>query len=282
MGLKKSDMLWVLICAALVFLMQAVSPRLNSGLIRGKNALNVAFKNVTAIATAFLLFWAMGFALCFGTTTGGRIGIERFLISLDAERHSIGRVLFQAMFCAASAMIVLGAIAGRMRFSADVMTTVITATKRPRCRRTAFTLADVSITVLIVGVLSAVTVPKFSETLSQTRAESAVARIKADLGLARRRAMSTSSTITVQFFPSTDDYVILGLTDLNHRSQEYSANMSSYPYDASLVSASLGGDSNVQFDLYGRPDSGGTITVESRGYTQTVTVDSDTGRATIP
>lgn len=138
------------------------------------------------------------------------------------------------------------------------------------------------IVVLIVSVLAAVAAPKFADTLHRTRAESAAKRIKADLGLARQNAISRTSTQTVQFTPATDDYTLPGMADLDHSSQTYSVDLAAAPYNVVLVSATLGGDSDVQFDQYGQPDSGGTITVESGAFKKTVTVDPDTGQASIP
>lgn len=125
MGHAETNMLWVLVCGALVFLMQAGFLCLESGLTHSKNAINVALKNVTDFSIAFLLFWATGFALSFGTTAGGWIGTDGFLLSLDSDAGLIGRVLFQAMFCATAATIVSGAITGRMRFSAYVVMSVV-------------------------------------------------------------------------------------------------------------------------------------------------------------
>ena len=149
-------------------------------------------------------------------------------------------------------------------------------------RRPGFTLVDLVVTVLIIGILAAVAAPKFADTLHRTRAESAAKRIKVDLGLARQNAISRSSTQTVQFTPATDDYILPGMADLDHSSQPYSVDLTAAPYKAVLVSATLGGDSDVQFDQYGQPDSGGTITVESAAFQKTVTVDPDTGLASIP
>jgi ammonia channel protein AmtB len=41
------DLLWMLICAILVFMMQAGFMCLESGIIRNKNNINVALKNVS-------------------------------------------------------------------------------------------------------------------------------------------------------------------------------------------------------------------------------------------
>ena len=46
------DLLWIVLCAALVFLMQAGFLCLESGLTRSKNSINVAAKNVADFALA--------------------------------------------------------------------------------------------------------------------------------------------------------------------------------------------------------------------------------------
>ena len=57
------DTFWLLICAILVFLMQAGFLCLESGLSRAKSSINVALKNVTDFGIAVATFWAFGFAL---------------------------------------------------------------------------------------------------------------------------------------------------------------------------------------------------------------------------
>ena len=49
------DVLWLVVCAALVFNMQLGFLCLESGLIRSKNAINVAMKNLTDFALAVVL-----------------------------------------------------------------------------------------------------------------------------------------------------------------------------------------------------------------------------------
>ena len=148
-------------------------------------------------------------------------------------------------------------------------------------RRSGLSLLDIVVSVLIIGVLAASAGPRFAGTLEFYRTQTAAERIQIDLNLAREFAISTSSTVLVQFSPATDNYSIPTMSHLDSPSLPYAVEIDA-AYDAEIVSALLGGDSAIQFDLYGQPDSGGTITVQSGGTLQTVTVDPDTGRGFIP
>jgi type II secretory pathway pseudopilin PulG len=143
-------------------------------------------------------------------------------------------------------------------------------------------MVDTVITVLIIGILAAVAAPKFVNSLHRMRAEQAAKRIKVDLGYARQTAISESTTLTASFAPASHAYSIAGLPDLDRPGQTYAVALNDSPYNSSLVSATLGDDSDIQFDRYGKPDSGGTITVASGGYQETVTIDPETGKASIP
>ena len=122
---------------------------------------------------------------------------------------------------------------------------------------------DLLITVMIIGILGAVAAPKFAKTLHRTRVEAAARRIKHDLEFARRIAISQSSAQLVSFTPGTDAYQIPGQNDPQRPDRPYLVELSSPPYSARLLSATLGVDTDVQFDRFGVPDSGGTITVSS-------------------
>ncbi|MCP4788284.1 MAG: ammonium transporter [Fuerstiella sp.] len=117
---------WVLVCVALVFVMQGGFLCLESGLTRSKDAINVALKNMTDFSVSLLLFWSFGFAVMFGASYEGWIGTSHFFVSVDAkDSFLVTTFLFQAMFCATAATIVSGAVAGRMRFYAYIVTTFI-------------------------------------------------------------------------------------------------------------------------------------------------------------
>ncbi len=121
------DIFWVLICAGLVFLMQAGFTCLESGLTRSKNSINVAIKNITDFGISTILFWSFGFALMFGTSVSGWIGSTEFLLSLDESPWTNAFILFEIMFCATAVTIVSGATAERLRFRSYIIISIILA-----------------------------------------------------------------------------------------------------------------------------------------------------------
>lgn len=110
------DSLWILLAAALVFLMQPGFMCLESGLPRSKNSINVAIKNLADFVFAVLSFWAIGYGLLFCATAAGWIGDDSFFPAIDADPFFVSFVFFQAMFCGTAITIFSGAVAEQMRF----------------------------------------------------------------------------------------------------------------------------------------------------------------------
>ncbi|MFT5350345.1 MAG: Amt family ammonium transporter [Gammaproteobacteria bacterium] len=120
------DMLWVILCAALVFLMQAGFLCLESGLTRSKNSINVAIKNLADFCLTTIVFWAIGFSLMFGGTVSGWYGTDLFLPDFSVESADTAVFfLFQAMFCGAAVTIISGVVAERLKFSAYLIVALV-------------------------------------------------------------------------------------------------------------------------------------------------------------
>lgn len=119
------DVVWLAVTAVLVFLMQPGFACLESGLVRAKNSINVAIKNLTDFLIAGVGFWLIGFALMFGTTAGGLVGTGG--IELNSA-WLMAFFFFQMMFCGTSTTIVSGAVAERMSFSGYIIVSFILST----------------------------------------------------------------------------------------------------------------------------------------------------------
>ena len=118
------DTFWLLICAILVFLMQAGFMCLESGLSRSKNSINVALKNITDFGIAVVVFWAFGFALMYGTSVSGLFGTKFFFFTTKVAGYQTYFV-FQAMFVATAATIISGAVAERLKFFSYIIITFL-------------------------------------------------------------------------------------------------------------------------------------------------------------
>jgi Amt family ammonium transporter len=107
---------WILVCTALVFFMQAGFCCLEAGTVRAKNSINVALKNVTDFLIATFCFFLVGYSIMFGTSMyNGLFGKPVFFLAGAGNQDYIP-FLFQLVFCGTSATIVSGAVAERLRF----------------------------------------------------------------------------------------------------------------------------------------------------------------------
>ena len=120
------DLVWIMVCAALVMFMQAGFTALESGLTQAKNSINVAIKNITDFIISVLTFWAVGYALMFGASSGGLLGTSGFGLSGLSQAGDFATFAFQATFAGTAATIVSGAVAERTRFLAYVMVALVT------------------------------------------------------------------------------------------------------------------------------------------------------------
>jgi prepilin-type N-terminal cleavage/methylation domain-containing protein len=140
-----------------------------------------------------------------------------------------------------------------------------------------FTLVELVIVVLIIGILTGVAAPKFVGSLKRARADAAALRVKADLNLARQTAMSRSATQSVQFTANSAVYTLPGIADPDHPATTYSVNLADASYGAVVTAASFGAGTILQFDRYGQPVNAGSVTISAGGFTKTVTVDATNG-----
>jgi Amt family ammonium transporter len=115
---------WTLTCAALVLFMQAGFCCLEAGMVRHKNSINVALKNVADMCCSFAAFFVLGYGLMFGATQSGMIGTPLLFLH-DADPDTILAFLFQVTFCATAATIVSGGVAERCRFLPYVIAAVV-------------------------------------------------------------------------------------------------------------------------------------------------------------
>ncbi len=144
-----------------------------------------------------------------------------------------------------------------------------------------FSLVELTLVTIIIGIVAAMAVPRYADALTRYRADAAAQRIVADLARAQSHAQATSTSATVWLRTAEDEVQILELTALDGGSGTYLTKLNEAPYFADLTNAVTDGDQYLVFDGYGQPDSAGTFILNCGGVQRTITVDATTGEATI-
>jgi Amt family ammonium transporter len=128
------NFVWVLVAGFLVFFMQAGFAMVGVGAIRAKNAVNYLAKSYMDFSLGAIAFLVVGFAFMFGGSEAAPglelgnalIGYSGWLLAGEAYDVTTNMLfLFQAMFAATAATIVAGAMAGRTKFHAYLIYTVL-------------------------------------------------------------------------------------------------------------------------------------------------------------
>lgn len=140
-GIFTTHNLWMMIAAALVFLMHLGFATLESGLTQSKNSVNVLFKNTYIICIGILTYAICGFNLMYpgfdyDAGSSGWFAFAGFGVSVGDDVGSLTSAysagytywtdfLFQAMFAATAATIVSGAVAERIKLSSFMIFSLI-------------------------------------------------------------------------------------------------------------------------------------------------------------
>ncbi len=131
------DNLWILISAALVFIMHLGFATLETGLTRQKNTVNILFKNLFILSSGILTYALCGFNIMYPgdewiiadvLAFKGAIGFDSDVANLTnqyADYTYWSDFIFQAMFAATAATIVSGAVAERVKLSGFMLYAVI-------------------------------------------------------------------------------------------------------------------------------------------------------------
>ncbi|MDG2050598.1 MAG: ammonium transporter [Myxococcota bacterium] len=139
-GLFTANNIWMMMAAALVFIMHLGFAMVETGLTRAKNSVNILFKNTFIICAGILTYYLCGFNLMYPGFAEGSAGIFGFAgfglgAGFDPASNTPAYAdggytywtdfLFQAMFAATAATIVSGAVAERIKLNAFMIFSAI-------------------------------------------------------------------------------------------------------------------------------------------------------------
>lgn len=113
--------LWVAVAIMVIFLMKGGYLLFEAGLVRAKNTVNTAQKNLSDTLISTVIFYIIGYNIMFGESIGGWFGW-----TMDLEFHNIEHTffLYQIVFCSMVATVVSGALAERIKFESYIISTL--------------------------------------------------------------------------------------------------------------------------------------------------------------
>ncbi|MEO5947114.1 MAG: ammonia channel protein, partial [Chitinophagaceae bacterium] len=135
---SSSDIAWVLVSTALVFLMTPGLAFFYGGMVNRKNVISTMIKSVVAAGIVGVLWVVCGFSLAFGESVNGLIGNPSTYAFYDGVKSGAPWPtantiplslfsLFQLMFAIITPGLVVGAVAERIRFTSYVLFIVLFA-----------------------------------------------------------------------------------------------------------------------------------------------------------
>lgn len=116
------DRLWIILCAAFVFFMQAGFKVLEMGMVRSIHGPGIGLKNLIDFVVTAVAYFVVGFSFMFGYSHNGFIGSGLFLptaenlemlLNTGVTDYGLEFFLFQMAFAATAATIVSGAMSER-------------------------------------------------------------------------------------------------------------------------------------------------------------------------
>ncbi|MBX3384281.1 MAG: GspH/FimT family pseudopilin [Phycisphaeraceae bacterium] len=150
-----------------------------------------------------------------------------------------------------------------------------------RARRRGYSLLELVIVVVILGVIAALAAPRLAMSAESKRVHFAAKRLAADLGTARASAMASSSPRTITISAAEGKYSISSVSDIDRMGMQYSVNLARDPYGVVIDSVTAGDAGVIVFSPSGGVSRGGTIVLRRGDERRNIVIDPTTGKARV-
>jgi type IV fimbrial biogenesis protein FimT len=160
--------------------------------------------------------------------------------------------------------------------------------KANRDARRGVSLLELTVTVLILGIIAAIASPTYSSSLQNYRTEVASQRILQDIEQTRQIARQTNSSRTITFSTISQSYTIAGSGSLDHVGQSYEIPLGRAPYHSRWLFLATSAQPSVSlpsvaivFDRFGMPNQGVRLRVGSGAVEKQIDVAPLSGRVSV-
>lgn len=147
-----------------------------------------------------------------------------------------------------------------------------------------FTLIEIVVVIVLLGIITIVAVPQFTNTLASKRLYDAIEKLNDDLNYCRDYAISQHTNTYIRFGIANNRYRLfygdtyatrVALYDPARSSAAWFTINSVYT-NVSLQSVSFASNI-ISFDWWGTPSEGGSVVLTNGTNTHTISVSAETG-----
>ncbi len=146
---------------------------------------------------------------------------------------------------------------------------------RPR----GFSLIELVVSMAIIAIIAGVASVRFARSAEAARVDAAARRVVSTLDDARTRARTRGGACKVTF--NVDEGTMQFKWFESSAAELDLINLRSDPYRVRMKFSNPDGSTEVEYNHFGRPVSVGTISVYSGEFVRVISVDPETGHASI-
>ncbi|MEN0111595.1 MAG: GspH/FimT family pseudopilin [Planctomycetota bacterium] len=142
----------------------------------------------------------------------------------------------------------------------------------PTTGRPGFTLVELVIVVMLLGVLAGVAAPKYTAALAAVNLEAATKRLAADVRRARAHAIDSAQQVEIVFEPVAEAYHCGQISDPSRPDQTLSVALVERFGGVRIAGADFGGGETLTFDWRGQPNAAGEVKLAAGGASGIVVI----------
>lgn len=146
---------------------------------------------------------------------------------------------------------------------------------RPR----GFSLIELVVSMAIIAIIAGVASVRFARSAEAARVDAAARRVVSTLDDARTRARTRGGDCMISF--NVDEGTMQLKGSVSSAAELDLINLRGDPYRVRMKYTSSDGSTAVAYNHFGRPVSVGTISVYSGEFVRVISVDPETGHASI-
>lgn len=149
----------------------------------------------------------------------------------------------------------------------------------------AFSLLELVLVMTMMAIMLGLAAPRMQSYIEHDRVRRLGGQIALDLAMARSEAIKLRTPVMVKFRTGGNFYTVVidgDIATVRGRESEYEVRLKRNElYNAEIRRVELDTGENINFDRFGRPDTGGVIVIGSGDSEVTITIDQATGNVTV-